>query len=34
MKAKNELTYVAYIVLPALVAAAIYANFAANGGWF
>jgi len=34
MKAKNELTYVVYIVIPALAAAAIYANFAASGGWF
>jgi hypothetical protein len=30
MKVKNELTYVVYIVLPALVAAAVYANFAAS----
>ncbi len=29
MNARNELTYVVYIVLPTLVAAAVYANFAA-----
>lgn len=29
MNAKNELTYVLYYVIPALVAAAAYANFSA-----
>jgi hypothetical protein len=29
MNAKNELTYVVYIVLPALIAVALYLNFSA-----
>jgi len=29
MNAKNEITYVAYLLIPLLMAAAVYTNFAA-----